>query len=41
MILRGTTIAGLAELESHGVRSALMKAVEAATIRSEQLSRKL
>jgi pyrroline-5-carboxylate reductase len=37
----GTTIAGLAELESHGVRSALMKAVEAATIRSEQLSRKL
>jgi pyrroline-5-carboxylate reductase len=37
----GTTIAGLAELERHGVRSALMEAVEAATERSEQLSRKL
>jgi pyrroline-5-carboxylate reductase len=37
----GTTIAGLAELERRGVRSALMEAVEAATARSEQLSRKL
>jgi pyrroline-5-carboxylate reductase len=37
----GTTIAGLAELERYGVRSALMEAVEAATERSEQLSRKL
>jgi pyrroline-5-carboxylate reductase len=37
----GTTIAGLAELERYGVRSALIEAVEAATERSEQLSRKL
>jgi pyrroline-5-carboxylate reductase len=37
----GTTIAGLAELERYSVRSALMEAVEAATQRSEQLSRKL
>jgi len=37
----GTTIAGLAELERYGVRSALMEAVEAATERSEHLSRKL
>ncbi|MEX2303148.1 MAG: pyrroline-5-carboxylate reductase [Bryobacterales bacterium] len=37
----GTTIAGLAELERYAVRSALMEAVEAATERSEQLSRKL
>jgi hypothetical protein len=37
----GTTIAGLAELERYGVRSAMMEAVEAATERSEQLSRKL
>jgi pyrroline-5-carboxylate reductase len=37
----GTTIAGLAELERYGVRSALMEAVEAATERSEELSRKL
>jgi pyrroline-5-carboxylate reductase len=37
----GTTIAGLAELERYGVRAALMEAVEAATERSEQLSRKL
>jgi len=37
----GTTIAGLAELEHYGVRSALMEAVEAATERSEELSRKL
>jgi pyrroline-5-carboxylate reductase len=37
----GTTIAGLAELERYGVRSALMEAVEAATERSRQLSSKL
>jgi pyrroline-5-carboxylate reductase len=37
----GTTIAGLAELERHGVRAALIEAVQAATERSEQLSRKL
>ncbi len=37
----GTTIAGLAELERYGVRSALMDAVEAATERSEELSHKL
>jgi pyrroline-5-carboxylate reductase len=37
----GTTIAGLAELERYGVRSALIEAVEAATERSEQLSRNL
>jgi pyrroline-5-carboxylate reductase len=37
----GTTIAGLAELERYAVRSALMEAVQAATERSEQLSRKL
>jgi pyrroline-5-carboxylate reductase len=37
----GTTIAGLAELERHAVRAALIEAVEAATERSEQLSHKL
>ena len=37
----GTTIAGLAELEHYAVRAALMEAVEAATERSEELSRKL
>ena len=36
----GTTVAGLFELEEAGVRSALMKAVEAATIRSRELSGK-
>ena len=34
----GTTIAGLAELEAHAVRAALMSAVEAAADRSEELS---
>ena len=37
----GTTIAGLAELERHNVRAALMQAVQAATERSQELSRKL
>ena len=36
----GTTVAGLFELEKAGVRSALMKAVEVATIRSQELSGK-
>jgi pyrroline-5-carboxylate reductase len=35
----GTTIAGLHELERHGVRGALMDAVEAATRRSQEFSR--
>ena len=34
----GTTVAGLFALEEAGVRSALMKAVEAATIRSREIS---
>ncbi len=35
----GTTIAGLQELEDSGVRGALMRAVEAATIRSKELGK--
>ncbi|MBI3911515.1 MAG: pyrroline-5-carboxylate reductase [Armatimonadetes bacterium] len=34
----GTTIAGLAELEAGGLRSALIRAVEAATLRARDLS---
>ena len=34
----GTTIAGIAELEACGVRSAFMRAVKAAARRSEELT---
>ena len=36
----GTTIAGLHELEKHGIRAMLMDAVSAGTIRSQQLREK-
>ena len=36
----GTSIHGIAELEKHGVRGALMKCIEAATLRANELSSK-
>jgi len=35
----GTAIAGLGELERHGLRSALIDAVRAATVRATELGR--
>jgi pyrroline-5-carboxylate reductase len=35
----GTTVAAIRELERHGVRAALMAAIEAAHARSEELGR--
>jgi pyrroline-5-carboxylate reductase len=35
----GTAIAGLAELERHGLRSALIDAVRAATVRASELGK--
>ncbi|MEP6980995.1 MAG: pyrroline-5-carboxylate reductase dimerization domain-containing protein, partial [Nakamurella sp.] len=35
----GTTIAAIRELENHGVRAALLAAIEAAAIRSAELGR--
>jgi len=36
----GTTIAGIAQIEKHGVRNALIEAIGAATTRGEELGRK-
>ena len=35
----GTTIAAIRELENHGVRAALLAAIEAAAVRSAELGR--
>jgi pyrroline-5-carboxylate reductase len=35
----GTTIAGIQALEKHGLRSSLIHAVEAATLRSKELGK--
>ena len=34
----GTTIAGIHELEKHGLRNAVISAVESATLKSKELS---